>query len=84
MWVGGYELDLVVRRGRTLVFCEVKSKGGSGHGEPAEMVTAEKQRRLRQAAEAWLAANPQHGECDPRFDVISARGIVAERVANAF
>jgi Holliday junction resolvase-like predicted endonuclease len=22
-WVGGYELDLVVRRGRRLVFCEV-------------------------------------------------------------
>jgi len=23
-WVGGYELDLVVRRGRRLVFCELK------------------------------------------------------------
>ena len=33
-WVNGYELDLVVRRGRRLVFCEVKAKGGAGFGEP--------------------------------------------------
>ena len=28
-------------------------------GGPLEMVTAEKQRRLRQAAETWLAARPE-------------------------
>jgi Holliday junction resolvase-like predicted endonuclease len=27
-WAGGYELDLVVRRGRAIVFVEVKSKAG--------------------------------------------------------
>jgi putative endonuclease len=83
-WVGGYELDLVVRRGGTLVFCEVKSKGGERLGDPLEMVTAEKRRRVRQAAEAWLAANPEHAGCEVRFDVVSARGKIAERVANAF
>ena len=41
-WVGGYELDLVVRRGRRLIFCEVKAKGGDRFGEPVEMVDAEK------------------------------------------
>jgi putative endonuclease len=60
VWAGGYELDLVLRRGRRLVFCEVKAKSGSRYGEPLEMVTAEKLRRLQRAAEAWLAA---HGEC---------------------
>ena len=83
-WVGGYELDLVVRRGRTLVFCEVKSKSGAGRGDPLEMVTAEKRRRLVQAAETWLAAHPEHAGCEARFDVVAARGKIAERVANAF
>ena len=58
VWIGGYELDLVLRRGRTIVFCEVKAKGGAERGDPLEMVTPEKVRRLRQAAETWLAANP--------------------------
>jgi putative endonuclease len=84
VWSGGYELDLVLRRGQTLVFCEVKSKGSDRRGDPLEMVTAEKQRRLRQAAEAWLAANSDHADCELRFDVMTERGKIAERVANAF
>ncbi len=40
-WVAGYELDLVVRRGRRLAFVEVKEKTGDGFGDPLEMVTAE-------------------------------------------
>src|SRR5262249_26729271 len=55
-WIGGNELDVVARRGRTIVFCEVKSKAGAGFGDPLEMVSAEKIRRVRRAAEAWLAA----------------------------
>ena len=46
VWAGGYELDLVLRRGRRLVFCEVKAKGGGRYGEPLEMVGPEKRRRL--------------------------------------
>ena len=51
VWIGGYELDVVVRRGRTIVFCEVKAKRGAEAGDPLEMITQEKIRRLRQAAE---------------------------------
>jgi putative endonuclease len=83
-WVGAYELDLVLRRGRALVFCEVKSKGGEGRGDPLEMVTEEKQRRLRRAAEAWLAANPEHAACEARFDVIAVREGEVEEVTQAF
>ena len=57
VWAGRYEVDLIVRRGRRLVFCEVKSKGGDRHGDPLEMVGPEKVARLRQAAEAWLRAH---------------------------
>jgi putative endonuclease len=84
VWSGGYELDLIVRRGRTLVFCEVKSKSGTGFGDPLEMVTPEKTRRIRRAAAAWLAANPEHGGCMIRFDVVVERAGKLERLAQAF
>jgi putative endonuclease len=84
VWAGGNELDLVVRRGRQLVFCEVKAKGGEHHGDPFEMVTEEKRRRLRRAAEAWLATHPQFAELEPRFDVIAVRSSRLERLGQAF
>jgi putative endonuclease len=83
-WVGGYELDLVVRRGRGLVFCEVKEKAGRAFGAPAEMVGEEKQRRLRQAAAAWLAAHPEHQGLSVSFDVIAVREGRLVRLAEAF
>jgi putative endonuclease len=73
-----------VRRGRTVVFCEVKSKGDGRYGDPLEMVTAEKARRIARAAEAWLAAHPELAECQARFDVVAEREGKLERVANAF
>jgi putative endonuclease len=84
VWVGGYELDLVVRRGRTLAFVEVKSKSGDRVGDPLEMVGPEKQRRLRQAAEAWLAAHPDAAELEARFDVVAVRGRRLECLRQAF
>ena len=82
-WCGGYELDLVVRRGAWLVFCEVKSKSGRDWGDPLEMVTPEKGRRLRIAAEAWLQRHPAHRPCRVRFDVVAERAGRLERVAHA-
>ena len=67
VWAGGNELDLIVRRGRTLRFVEVKEKRGSRFGDPLEMVTPEKQRRLRRAAEAWLGARPELGAARGRL-----------------
>ena len=84
VWIGGYELDLVVRRGRRLAFVEVKAKGGPNLGDPLEMVTAEKQRRLRRTAEAWLASHPECAGLEARFDVVAIRQGRVERVANAF
>jgi putative endonuclease len=83
-WVGGYELDLVVRRGRRVSFCEVKSKGGGAFGEAVEMVDAEKQRRIRRAASAWLAAHPEHAGLEVSFDVISVQEGRLVRLAEAF
>jgi putative endonuclease len=83
-WIAGYELDLVLRRGRTLVFCEVKAKSSSDLGDPLEMVGPEKARRLRRAAEAWLAANSELSDCEARFDVAAERKGKLTVVADAF
>ena len=84
MWAGGNEIDLIVRRGRNLVFCEVKEKSLEGFGDPAEMVGPEKRRRLRRAAEAWLAERPELLSLEVRFDVVVERGGRLERLAHAF
>ena len=84
MWLAGNELDVVARRGRQLVFCEVKSKAGDEYGDPAEMVSREKLRRLRRAAEAWLARHPECRGCEVRFDVVAVRGRRLECVRAAF
>jgi putative endonuclease len=83
-WLAGYELDLVVRRGRVLVFCEVKSKSGPRFGDPLEMVTPEKVRRIRRAAAAWLAAHPESRGLVVRFDVIAVRTGRLEHLPDAF
>jgi len=84
VWIGGYELDLIVRRGRQLVFCEVKAKSSSALGDPLEMLGAEKVRRLQRAAEAWLAANPRLEAAETRFDVAAERGGELTVLTDAF
>ena len=83
-WAGGYELDLVVRRGRVVAFVEVKSKSGDGFGDPLDMVTGEKVERIRRAASAWLVRHPQLAGLELRFDVIAERAGRIEHVPGAF
>jgi putative endonuclease len=80
-WAGGHELDVVARRGRRLIFCEVKEKTGDRFGDPLEMVDEEKVRRLQRAAEAWLARNPGCRELDCRFEVVALRDGALQRLA---
>ena len=83
-WAGGFELDLVARRGRSLVFVEVKSKAGEGYGDPLEMVTPVKVERVQRAAQAWLRAHPGAGRLTLRFDVAAERSGRLEVVQDAF
>ena len=80
---GGVELDLIVRRGRRLVFCEVKLKEGPRFGDALEAVDFRKRERLRRGAEAWLLANQQHGDLNVTFEVAAVRPRGIERVTDA-
>ncbi|MEQ8236022.1 MAG: YraN family protein [Syntrophomonadaceae bacterium] len=63
------EIDIVCRRGRLLVFVEVKTRNGTTYGSPEESITPAKQRQIRQLALAYLDNNRMPFE-EVRFDVI--------------
>jgi len=67
---GGVELDLVVRRGRTVVFVEVKTRRSHRFGAPELAIDARKRRRLVRGAYAWLRERGR-GFQSARFDVIA-------------
>ena len=51
----------------------MKAKEDGRFGDPLEMVGAEKQRRIRRTAEAWLASNPEEAGLEVAFEVIAIR-----------
>ena len=81
---GGVELDLIVRRGRKLVFCEVKLKQGPGFGDPLEAVDERKRQRLRRGVEAWLVANPKLATLNVSFELAAVRPGGIELVPDLF
>ena len=64
------ELDLVLTRADTLVFCEVKARRGSGFGAGWEAVTARKRQKLRALAQTFLLTH-RLSPGAVRFDVAS-------------
>ena len=77
------ELDLVVRRARTIVFCEVKTRTTDRFGAPAEAVT----RRSGSASASWrrsLAHRCPGAAREIRFDVAAVMGGVVEVIEGAF
>ncbi|MET1001354.1 MAG: YraN family protein [Acidimicrobiia bacterium] len=81
------ELDVVVGRAGTIVFCEVKTRRTDAFGAPAEAVTARKQARLRKLGRLWLAAHDTRA-AGLRFDVAAVtpngRGWTVEVLEAAF
>jgi putative endonuclease len=63
------ELDLVARRGDTLIIVEVKLRRGTAYGDPLEAVTPRKQQTIRLMAEEYLSERDPSFE-DLRFDVV--------------
>ena len=77
------ELDLVVRRGRSYVFCEVKTRTSTAFGAPVEAVGREKQARIRQLAARWLTEGEVRA-VGIRFDVASVLAGEVEVLEGAF
>jgi putative endonuclease len=82
------ELDLVLRHGRELVFCEVKTRSSDAFGTPAEAVDWRKQRRIHRLAARWLAECCTAVPSGIRFDVaavlLAAGGLTIEVIEGAF
>lgn len=69
------EVDLVLRDGRVLVVCEVKTRRSEAFGSPLETVTAPKAARLRRLAARWLGDHAVHPD-EVRIDLV---GVLLER-----
>ncbi len=72
------ELDLVLREGDVLVFCEVKTRTSSAYGHPLEAVGPAKCDRLRLLAMRWVEEHGVHPQ-DIRIDLVGV--LLAERGA---
>ncbi|MEZ5141336.1 MAG: YraN family protein [Acidimicrobiales bacterium] len=77
------ELDLVVRRNRTIVFCEVKTRTTTAYGTPGEAVTHAKRQRIRRLAARWLEESPIRPS-QIRFDVAAVLGGDLQVIEGAF
>ena len=78
------EIDIILRQGRQLVFCEVKARSTTAFGTPAEAVTRAKQLRLRRLAARWMRETGSHRAGVIRFDVAAVLGGVVEIIEAAF
>ena len=83
------EIDLIARRGKYIVFVEVKLRKNADFAEAREFVTAAKQQRIRSTAALWLSQNET--ELQPRFDVVEVYApdgpdgrITIRHIENAF
>ena len=77
------EIDIIARRGRTLIFAEVKKRATI---EQAAYAISETQRqRIRRGAEAYLQRHPQYAKHNLRFDAILVQlPLTVKHIKNAF
>ncbi len=64
------EIDLVLRDGEVLVFCEVKTRSGTAYGHPLEAVDGAKSDRLVALAARWIEEHDVVAT-DVRFDAVA-------------
>jgi len=62
------EIDIVAKRGRRVVFIEVKARADAGTA--AESLSARQRQRIFRAAEHFLKLHPEHAGAELRFDVM--------------
>ena len=86
-WHSGHkELDIIARRGNTLVVAEVKTRSSRTWEEPYQAVDRKKQKLIIAAADAYVRR--KNLDLDVRFDVIyvvmTGKDTEIEHIENAF
>lgn len=77
------EIDIVVKRGNTIAFVEVKMRRTVD--EAAEAIHNKNQSRVRNAAELYLQKYPEYTDCEMRFDaLVLAPGAWPRHIENAW
>ncbi len=66
------EIDIISVDKDMLVFTEVKQRKSDSYGRPAEFVTKDKQRKLRNTANIYIMK--KHYKGNARFDVVEVLG----------
>ncbi len=64
------EIDIIARHKNTLVFIEVRSRGGDRFGTPTESITRDKQNKLRLMSAYFLLKNKLQRQAH-RIDVVA-------------
>jgi putative endonuclease len=67
--LGRHEVDLVIRKGRTVAFVEVKTRRSSTFGSGLQAVGWRKQRDIARVARSWLLRHGRSGD-EYRFDLV--------------
>lgn len=68
--VGRLEIDVIARRSRLLVFCEVRARRSDAVMMPTQSLAGRKAHAVRRAAAEWLRRN-RSGDVDVRLDAAS-------------
>ena len=64
------EIDLVLREGRVLVVCEVKTRASNDRGTPHEAITDAKLHRLHRLGQRWAQARGLRPD-ETRVDLVA-------------
>ena len=86
----GGEIDIVAKKGKYIIFAEVKLRKNADFAEAREFVTYSKQRRILSTAQLYLTSLGT--DLQPRFDVIeiyapegeSSRKVRINHIKDAF
>jgi len=68
--LGSGEVDIIVKRGDTVAFVEVKTWDALGMENLERSVSARKRGKIRETASCFLLSHPELGTCRVRFDLV--------------
>lgn len=68
------EIDLVMSKGRTIYFVEVKYRKYSGSGTGLEAITKKKLGQMKRASYEWLNFNPEYSSFEKTLSAIELAG----------